>query len=259
MSTEQNNPNDPNREQGGPGQGGGGGKREGSAYSMEFRHNPVSARVPERLARGVLSTGVLVLDGPNEFILDFMQGLTRPFQVVARLVIPPAVMEQLCAALRDNLNKYEARFGPPPPLPKPPTDRRPTLQEIYDEFKLPEENLSGTYANAVMVGHSPSEFFFDFITNFYPTSAVSARVFLSAQQIPRTLEAFQMAFGRFRQRAMTAQQAQFQQFQQTHPPIQHLPAHPPIQPPPAVQPPAPEPPAQQPPEPPPENPQPPQS
>ncbi len=201
-----NNPNDPNRPSGGGGQEP---KKEG-AYSMEFRHSPVSARVPERLARGIMSTGVLVLDGPNEFILDFMQGLTRPFQVASRVVIPPAVMEQLCAALRDNLSKYESRFGATPPLPKPPTDRRPTLQEIYDEFKLPEDQLSGTYANAVMVGHSPSEFFFDFITNFYPTSAVSSRVFLSAQQIPRTLEAFQMAFGRFQQRIMQARQQQAQ-------------------------------------------------
>jgi hypothetical protein len=201
-----NNPSDPNQPPGGQEP-----KKEGT-YSMEFRHNPVSARVPERLAKGVISTGVLVLDGPNEFILDFMQGLTRPFQVASRVVIPPAVMEQLCMALRDNLNKYESRFGPPAPLPKPPTDRRPTLQEIYDEFKLPEEQLSGTYANAVMVGHSPSEFFFDFITNFYPTSAVSSRVFMSAQQMPRTLDALQMAFGRFQQRVMQARQQQQGQF-----------------------------------------------
>lgn len=190
--------------------------KDGIIQGMEVRHAPVSARVPERMARGVLSTGVLVLDGPYEFVLDFMQGLSRPFQVAARVVLTPAVMEQLCAALRDNLQKYEARFGPPAPLPKPPSDRRPTLQEIYDEFKLPDEQLSGTYANAVMIGHSPSEFFFDFITNFFPTSAVSNRVFLSAQQIPRTLEAFGAAFARWQQRMVAARQAQFQQMPQVN-------------------------------------------
>ena len=45
-----------------------------------------------------------------------------------------------------------------------------------------------TYANAVMIGHGPHEFSFDFITNFYPHSAVSARVFLSAGQVPRLYE-----------------------------------------------------------------------
>src|SRR6266540_871020 len=63
-------------------------------FSQEFRHNPVSARVPERIASGVLSTGVLVLDSPNEFVIDFMQGLARPFRVAARVVVTPAVMEQ---------------------------------------------------------------------------------------------------------------------------------------------------------------------
>jgi hypothetical protein len=202
MSIENNNlpPENPP-----PGPGGHGPNKEGT-FSQEFRHQPVSARVPERLTRGILSTGVLVLDGPNEFVLDFMQALTRPFAVAARVVVTPAVMEQFVAAVRDNIARYEQRFGVIPPLPKPPTDRRPTLQEIYDEFKLPEEQMSGNYANAVMVGHSASEFFFDFITNFYPTSAVSSRVFLSSQQMPRLLDAVTVAFGRFQQRVQQARQ-----------------------------------------------------
>ena len=210
MSSENNNPgNNPNQPK----------PNSEGTFSMEYRHSPVSARVPEKVARGVLSTGVLVLDGPNEFVLDFMQGLARPFQVGARVVVSPAVMEQLVAAVRDNLNKYEQRFGPPPQLPKPPTDRRPTLQEIYDEFKLPEDMLSGVYSNAVMVGHSPSEFFFDFITNFFPTSAVACRVYMSAAQLPRMLDAVTMAFGRYQQRlnAMRGQPGQMQ----APPPIQH--------------------------------------
>lgn len=217
MSESSNNTGDAGRNQ--PGGG-----KDGGAFSMEYRHQPVSARVPERVSRGVLSTGVLVLDGPNEFVLDFMQGLARPFHVAARVVLAPAVMEQFCAAVRENLSRYEARFGPPPQLPRPPSDRRPTLQEIYDEFKIPEEQLSGVYANAVMVGHSPSEFFFDFITNFFPTSAVSCRVFVSAPQLPRILEALTMAFGRYQQRMAAIRQQQQQQ--------QRPPDGPPTQPPP---------------------------
>jgi hypothetical protein len=188
--------------------------KDSGTFSQEVRHQPVSARVPEKVARGVISTGVLVLDSPNEFLLDFMQGLTRPFQVVSRIVLTPMVMEQFVHAVRDNLNKYEQRFGPPPTLPKPPTDRRPTLQEIYDEFKLPDELMSGQYANAVMVGHSPSEFFFDFITNFFPTSAVSSRVFLSTAQVPRLLETMTMAIQRYHQRMASMQQQQ----RYAHPP-----------------------------------------
>ncbi|HEV8605518.1 MAG TPA: DUF3467 domain-containing protein [Tepidisphaeraceae bacterium] len=222
MSIENNNlpPGTPPPGQPG-GQGGPGQPNKEGTFSQEFRHSPVSARVPERLTRGILSTGVLVLDGPNEFVLDFMQALTRPFQVAARVVLTPAVMEQFVVAVKDNIARYEQRFGGIPPLPKPPTDRRPTLQEIYDEFKLPEEQMSGNYANAVMVGHSASEFFFDFITNFYPTSAVSSRVFLSAPQMPRLLDAVTVAFGRFQQRLHQARQ------QGQNPPPQHPPTSPP--------------------------------
>ncbi|MGE5611789.1 MAG: DUF3467 domain-containing protein [Bacillota bacterium] len=180
-------------------------KNEPGTFSQEYRHQPISARVPERVSRGVMSTGVLVLDSPNEFVLDFMQGLTRPFQVVSRIVLTPTVMEQFVHAVRDNLSKYESRFGPPPALPRPPSDRRPTLQEIYDEFKVPDEIASGIYSNAVLVGHSPSEFFFDFITNFYPTSTVAARVFISAAQLPRVLETISVAHQRFRERRLGGQ------------------------------------------------------
>ncbi|MEZ6074926.1 MAG: hypothetical protein R3C56_04380 [Pirellulaceae bacterium] len=48
------------------------------------------------------------------------------------------------------------------------------MQDIYDDLKIRDEFLSGAYANAVMIGHGPHEFSFDFITNFYPHSAVSA-------------------------------------------------------------------------------------
>ena len=176
-----------------------GGAGGGGTFSQQFNHSPVSARVPERLARGALGTGVIVLTGPTEFILDFVQVLARPPQVVARVVMAPAVASSFASALRDNIEKYTQTFGPPPSLPRPP-QRRPTIQEIYENLKLPEELLSGTYANAAMVGHSPAEFFFDFITGFYPTAAVSARVFGAAAQAPRVLEAVAGAVKQFEER-----------------------------------------------------------
>jgi hypothetical protein len=170
-------------------------------YAQQFKHNPVAARVPERLTRGVMTTGVLVLDSPNEFVLDFLQGLTRPYQIVSRVVVPPRIMEQIVGAAGDNLGKYTQAFGAPPTLPKPPTNR-PTIAEIYENFKLPDEMLSGAYANSVMVGHSPAEFFFDFITGFYPTAAVSARVITAAHHMPRICDTLRMALDQYRKRHM---------------------------------------------------------
>lgn len=199
------------------------------AYSQQISHSPVSARVPERVGRGVLSTGVIVLDSPNEFVLDFLQGLSRPPQIVARVVLTPNVMHQFVSSVRDNLGKYTERFGPPAPLPKPPQQNRPSIQELYDHFKLPDELLSGAYANSVLIGHSPSEFLFDFITGFYPTASVSSRVYLSAQQVPRVLETLGAAVQTYHKRFQGRRGPQPPQEQQ-HP---SQPPPPPNEPPPA--------------------------
>jgi len=170
-------------------------------FTQPFQNQPVAARVPAHVGKGVFTTGVLVQDGPHEFVLDFLQALSRPPQVAARVVLSPGVMDALVRTLADNLNKYIQQFGPPAPLPKPvQPPRRPTIQEIYENFKLPEELWSGAYANSVLVGHAPAEFFMDFITGFYPTAAVSCRIFFAAQQAPRFLETLRTSLQQFHRR-----------------------------------------------------------
>lgn len=256
------------------------------------------ARVPEHVADGAFSTGVIVVTGQTEFIIDFLQTVGRPHRVAARVILPHPVMPQFIDALGKNLGLYRDRFGDPPqppglpgpataigatgvpresvegrpgirpnvgpaanagnlagspfgstdvlpgaalpsipPAPLPPTSlppgpgvnapeaadspaaaslpgsqapvppaasaagglnvslspRRPTPQEIYDDLKIPDSALSGAYANGVMIAHGTSEFSLDFLTNFYPQSAVSARVFLAAGQVPRLLDSLQQA------------------------------------------------------------------
>lgn len=78
--------------------------------------------------------------------------------------------------------------------------RHQTAQDIYDDLKIRDELLSGAYANAVMIGHGPHEFSFDFITNFYPHSSVSARVFMAAGQVPRFYESLKGTWDQLRAR-----------------------------------------------------------
>lgn len=158
-------------------------------YSQQVQHSPVSARLPDHVAQGVFCTGVIVIEGQEEYVLDFTQGLTRPPRVAARVVLTPAVMSQFTGALAENLQRHEQAFGPPKPMPQPPVEQRRSVQEIYQDLRLPDELLSGVYANTVMIGHSPSEFFFDFITRFFPRASVSARVYAAASQVPQMLNA----------------------------------------------------------------------
>ena len=97
---------------------------DSGAYSQQFSHNPpVAARVPEKLTRAAYATGLIILDNPAAFIMDFLQGMSRPYQVAARVVVHPSFMAQFAAALQDNVNKHIATFGQPPPMPPPPPNR----------------------------------------------------------------------------------------------------------------------------------------
>lgn len=161
------------------------------------------ARVPDEVAGGCFSTGAIVMTGPTEFIVDFLQTIGRPHRVARRVVIPHPVMPQFVDALKKNVELYTNRFGPPPKPQQPAQDpeaRRPSPQEIYDDLKLPDEVLSGTYANGVMISHGANEFGLDFLTSFFPQSAVSARVFVAAGQVPRLLDSLQNALQQLEQR-----------------------------------------------------------
>ncbi len=253
------------------------------------------ARIPEHVARGEVSTGVIVVTGGTEYVLDFVRNLPRPNMIVARVVLPHMVMPQFIDALAANVELFRQRYGELPGIPVPavvsqpvsfgagmvstnplnqvpgslpaaesnsvdvwpgstsspgpgasspsgesnpqsepmgessghqppaptnpaptnPTPTHPTPanaqnqsthlrrqnpQEVYDDLKLRDEILSGAYANAVMIGHGPYEFSFDFITNFYPQSAVSCRVYLASGHIYRLLESLRASWEQLRPR-----------------------------------------------------------
>lgn len=211
--------------------------------SQEIRHSQVSALVPKGVARGVFSTGAVVLQGAHEFIIDFLLRMAMPHQVAARVVMTPAVLGRFIAALRENLGNYQRTFhpeqipgvtqidtahvapqsGPVPPVTPQSGESKPaagappaapqspanpesmalsqnSVQDLYDQLKMSDEMLSGSYANAVMIGHTASEFSFDFITTFFPRSAVSSRVYMSAGNVPRFLSSITHAFEQFQRK-----------------------------------------------------------
>ncbi len=289
--------------------------------SPEDRPDPLEnmpamrARIPDHVARGEVSTGVIVVTGGTEYVLDFVRNLPRPNVIVARVVLPHMVMPQFIDALAANVELFRQRYGELPGAPAPtlqpgsppgsgshcvgttlpnkdqdpsavplqsesvdawpgsgadpapaasdapgshpgisqpnpnaahpnggnsngtnanganangegaggsngptaqanshpgsaaggaanPTNhvRRQNPQEVYDDLKLRDEILSGAYANAVMIGHGPYEFSFDFITNFYPQSAVSCRVYLASGHIYRLLESLRASWEQLKPR-----------------------------------------------------------
>lgn len=182
----------------------------------ELRHSNISAVVPERIGLGKLSNGVLILNGHFEMILDFVLRIGEQQRIVERVILPKQVAFQFSKALEENIVNYETRFGQLPklPIPKPlvPVDpppeedplssgetetgsespkQLPHIQDVYDDLKISDETYSGHYANAVLLRHTGSEFCFDFITNFYPRSAVASRVFMAAPHVGPLLTSLQ--------------------------------------------------------------------
>ncbi len=170
-------------------------------HSQEIRHSHIGALVPTHVARGVFTTGAVVLQGQHEFIVDFLLRMQQPQQVVARVVMPPAVVNQFIMALQENIKRYEDRFGPihMPVIPNQ-NQQRQSAQDLYESLKISDDVQSGSYANAVMIGHSPTEFSFDFITTFFPRSSVSQRVFMASANARRLLDSMNHSFQQFQQR-----------------------------------------------------------
>src|SRR5437660_12787975 len=119
------------------------------AFTQEVQHQQISARVPERVSRGVFSTGAMVFQGPHEFVVDFVLRMAQPHQIVARVVLTISIMPSVIGALRENLGNYTSKFGPAPALPAPPTQPTPQpIEEIYSQLKLADDMLIAFYANA---------------------------------------------------------------------------------------------------------------
>lgn len=188
---------------------------EDQTVQGQVQHHQLSARVPAEIGNGVFSNGVMILTGPFELVLDFVLRMGEQQRIATRVVLPHVVGQQFIFALRDNVANYERRFGPLPHIPRmlpeeapapqvdepsqgpppaeeildfhpenlPAQEAPPQIEDIYHELKLPDTMLSGRYANGVLIRHSPTEFCFDFITNVYPRSAVSARVFMAVPHV----------------------------------------------------------------------------
>jgi hypothetical protein len=175
------------------------GKNEPTAFSRDVQISNISARVPEKVARGVFSTGVLILQGGTEFVLDFLLRMNQPHQVVARVYVPFALVPQLIEMLKGNLEKYKATFGTlPPSVPlTPPKTPPPSIEDIYNDLKMSEDVMVGVYANSAMCVHSAMEFDLEFIASSYPKAVVVSRVFLSAPQVPIFLNSLTQSWQKF--------------------------------------------------------------
>ncbi len=71
----------------------------------------VPVKLPDKVLPGVYSNQMVVRHTRDEFLLDFI-GLFPPQGVVnARVIVSPGHLKRMIRALKDNLSRYETRFG----------------------------------------------------------------------------------------------------------------------------------------------------
>lgn len=76
--------------------------------------NQLSLELKPEVAKGNYSNLAIISHSHSEFIIDFatmLPGLKKP-EISSRIVMNPEHAKRLLNALADNINKYEAQFGP---------------------------------------------------------------------------------------------------------------------------------------------------
>jgi hypothetical protein len=74
----------------------------------------INIELTEEIAEGIYSNLAMIAHSNSEFVIDFirlMPGVPKA-KVKSRIVITPEHAKRLLQALKDNIDKYEASFGP---------------------------------------------------------------------------------------------------------------------------------------------------
>ena len=71
----------------------------------------IRVNFPAHLQGGVYSNNLVVGHTREEFILDFMMIAPPTGAINARVVVNPGHLKRIIAILKDNLQKYEAKYG----------------------------------------------------------------------------------------------------------------------------------------------------
>lgn len=78
------------------------------------KQNQINIELDETVAQGIYSNLAVITHSSAEFIVDFiriMPGVPKA-KVKSRIVLTPEHAKRLMMALQDNINKFEATFGP---------------------------------------------------------------------------------------------------------------------------------------------------
>ncbi len=76
--------------------------------------NQLSIELPEEVAEGIYSNLAVIAHSNSEFVVDFLRLVPNvsKAKVKSRVILTPQHAKRLMRALGDNIQKFEAQFGP---------------------------------------------------------------------------------------------------------------------------------------------------
>ena len=80
---------------------------------MEEKNPQLQVEIDEATSRGIYTNLALIAHSETEFLLDFLflQPQSPKTKVLTRIISSPIHAKRLMWALKDNIAKYEERFG----------------------------------------------------------------------------------------------------------------------------------------------------
>ncbi|HRX01209.1 MAG TPA: DUF3467 domain-containing protein [Cyclobacteriaceae bacterium] len=84
------------------------------AEDKKNQQNQINIELSEDIAEGIYSNLAMIAHSNSEFVVDFirlMPGVPKA-RVKSRIIITPEHAKRLLHALKENIEKYEATFGP---------------------------------------------------------------------------------------------------------------------------------------------------
>ena len=84
------------------------------AEEKKNQQNQINIELSEEIAEGIYSNLAMIAHSNSEFVVDFIRlipGVPKA-RVKSRIIITPEHAKRLLAALKENIEKYEATFGP---------------------------------------------------------------------------------------------------------------------------------------------------
>lgn len=148
---------------------------------------PPSPRIDPNTSQGAYATGLVVVHTRDEFLLDFIAGFASPPRIVGRVIVTPPYLKRMLTALLENIGRYEQTYGAMSVPPENTRAKAGLVHDLYAKLHVAEELLGGVYSNALSVRHTRDEFIMDCMTNFPPSSKVTARLIVSPIHMRRII------------------------------------------------------------------------